>query len=138
MTAMYLLDTDICSYIMKRTHANLLDKLLTVELEQIAISVVSEAELLYGVKLSTKPAAAQTSVDEFIKHVRVVNWTRAAARHYAEIRANLHKRGKMIGSNDLMIAAHALSLDATLITNNEREFRRVPGLSIENWSKSDS
>lgn len=138
MTAMYLLDTDICSYIMKRTHPNLLDRLLKTELEEIAISVVSEAELLYGIKLSTKSAVAQASFDEFIKHVKVINWTREAARHYAEIRAKLHKRGKMIGSNDLMIAAHALSLNATLVTNNEREFRSVHGLEVENWSKSDS
>jgi tRNA(fMet)-specific endonuclease VapC len=67
-----------------------------------------------------------------VKHLSVVGWTEGAAGHYAEIRSHLHKRGQMIGANDLMIAAHARSAGAVLVTNNEREFRRVPGLKVEN------
>jgi tRNA(fMet)-specific endonuclease VapC len=134
MSNLYLFDTDTCSYIMKRSHPALLARLLQVDLEDIAISVVTEAELLYGVKLSTKPTLAKASFDGFIKHMRVISWSREAAEHYADIRADLHKRGKMIGANDLMIAAHARSLESTLVTKNEKEFRRVRGLAIENWS----
>jgi tRNA(fMet)-specific endonuclease VapC len=131
---LYLLDTDICSYIMKRSHPKLLDKMRSVDLELIAISIVTEAELLYGIKLSTKPSVANAAFEDFIKHVRVIAWDHEAAKNYADIRAFLHKRGQMIGANDLMIAAHARSLGATLVTNNEREFRRVRELKIENWS----
>ncbi|HEY9868969.1 MAG TPA: PIN domain-containing protein [Candidatus Obscuribacterales bacterium] len=132
---LYLLDTDICSYIMKRSHPELLEKLRRVDLESIAISVVTEAGLLYGIKLSSKPRLARAAFDGFIKHVRVLDWARAAAEDYADIRANLHKAGKLIGANDLMIAAHCRSLGATLVTNSTREFSRVKGLSIENWAE---
>jgi tRNA(fMet)-specific endonuclease VapC len=120
---------------MKRSHQRLLDKLCAVDLERIVISVVTEAELLYGVKLSPKNKQAKVSFDGFIKHVRVIDWGREAAEHYAEIRSYLRKRGEMIGANDLMIAAHARSLSATIVTNNEREFRRVKGLALENWTQ---
>jgi len=131
---LYLLDTDTCSYIMKRTHPQLLSKLRGVDPEHLAVSVVTEAELLYGVRLSPLQKRAQTAFDEFIKHVRVLNWDRGAAEHYADIRAYLKKKGEMIGANDLMIAAHGRSLEATVITNNQREFRRVQKLRVENWS----
>jgi tRNA(fMet)-specific endonuclease VapC len=129
-----LLDTDICSYIMKRSHPHLIEKLRNIDVESIAVSVVTEAELLYGVKLSNKPQLTQAALDGFITHVRVLDWTRAAAQHYADIRANLHKHGEPIGANDLMIAAHARSLNATVITNNIREFRKVKHLSVDNWA----
>ena len=93
---LYMLDTDICSYVMKRTHPRLLQKLRTVDIEQIAISVVTEAELLYGIKLSAKPSLAREAFEGFIKHVSVLPWGRDAGEHYADIRANLHKRGQMI------------------------------------------
>lgn len=131
----YLLHTDICSYIMKRSHPYLLRRLQKVNLEHIVISVVTEAELLYGIKLSGKPALAKAAFEGFIKHVAVIDWTRAAAEHYADIRADLHVRGQMIGSNDLMIAAHARSLKATIVTNNVREFKRVKELIVENWAE---
>jgi tRNA(fMet)-specific endonuclease VapC len=120
---------------MKRSHEKLLEKLRIVELERTGISVITEAELLYGVKLAQKPKLVKAAFDSFIKHVHVFDWGRDAAEHYASIRAELRKRGEIIGANDLMIAAHAMSLGANLITNNEREFRRVKGLNIENWTK---
>jgi tRNA(fMet)-specific endonuclease VapC len=131
---LFLLDTDICSYIMKRSHARLLKKLQAVEIERITISVVTEAELLYGIKLSSKPKLTRDAYHGFIRHVRIFELDRHAAEHYAEIRADLHKHGNMIGANDLMIAAHARSLDATIVTNNEREFGRIKGLKVENWT----
>jgi tRNA(fMet)-specific endonuclease VapC len=132
---LYLLDTDICSYVMKRSHEKLIEKLRVIPLEEIAISVITEAELLYELQISPKPKLVRASFDAFIKHVSVREWTSAAAQHYAEIRANLHKRGQLIGANDLMIAAHASSLQAILVTNNQREFGRVRGLAVENWTK---
>jgi len=131
---LYLLDTDICSYIMKRSHPRLLKKLRAVDLEQIAISVVTEAELLYGIRLSAKPNLAREAFEGFIRHVSILEWGREAGEHYSDIRAYLHRRGEMIGVNDLMMAAHGRSLGATLVTNNEKEFRRVKGLRIENWA----
>ena len=131
---LYLLDTDICSYIMKRSNPKLLDKLRLIPIENIAVSVVTEAELLFGIKLSSKPKLTRTAFDGFMIHILVLEWTRDAAEHYADIRANLHKRGELIGANDLMIAAHARALGATVVTNNEREFRRVKGLAVENWT----
>ncbi|MBI4533540.1 MAG: PIN domain-containing protein [Candidatus Melainabacteria bacterium] len=132
---LYLLDTDICSYIMKRSHLLLLEKLRSVELESIAVSVITEAELLYGIKSCSKPKLARAAFDGFIRHVQVLDWSRDAAEHYADIRANLHKRCQLIGANDLMIAAHSRSLGATIVTNNVREFRRVQRLTVQNWAQ---
>lgn len=129
----YLLDTDICSYIMKRSHPNVVDKLKTVSIDRVTVSVITEAELLYGIKLSGAPKRARTALDDFLRHVQVIEWTRSAAEHYADIRADLHRKGRLIGANDLMIAAHGRSLDAIVVTNNIREFSRVKGLLVENW-----
>ena len=133
--ASYILDTDTCSYIMKRSHAQLLKKIQTIPLADQAVSVVTMAELLYGAKQSTKPKLAIESFDVFIKHLAVLDWTREAAEHYADIRADLKRRGEMIGANDLLIAAHARSVKFVLVTNNVREFRRVKGLKVENWAE---
>lgn len=133
--AVYILDTDTCSYIMKRSHPVLLAKIQTVLLAEQAVSVVTMAELLYGAKLSTKPKTAMESFNDFIKHLAVLDWTQEAAEHYADLRADLKRRGEMIGSNDLLIAAHARSIKAVMVTNNVREFGRVKGLKVENWSE---
>lgn len=131
----YILDTDTCSYIMKRSHPKLLDKIQIVPLIDQAVSVVTMAELLYGTKLSAKPQIALAAYTDFIKHLSVLDWTQEAAEHYADIRADLKKRGEMIGSNDLLIAAHARSANAILVTNNVREFGRVTNLVVENWTE---
>jgi tRNA(fMet)-specific endonuclease VapC len=119
---------------MKRSHPLLLERIRAVPLSQQAVSVVTMAELLYGAKLSVQPKQAHAAFDAFIRHVEVIEWSVGAAEHYADIRANLKRRGEMIGANDLLIAAHARSLKAVLVTNNVREFGRVRGLRIENWS----
>jgi len=133
--ALYILDTDACSYIMKRSNPNLLKKIQTIPLTDQAISVVTMAELLFGAKLSTKPQLAMAAYTDFIKHLSVLDWTQEAAEHYADIRADLKKRGEMIGSNDLLIAAHARSMKAVLVTNNVRECGRVVDLFVENWTE---
>jgi tRNA(fMet)-specific endonuclease VapC len=120
---------------MKRSSTALLAKVRTVPLAQQTVSVVTVAELLYGVKLSSDTGRLREAYEAFIRHLTVLDWTTAAAEEYANIRADLKLRGEMIGANDLLIAAHALSLKATLVTNNVREFRRIKRLKIENWSR---
>lgn len=128
-----MFDTDTCAFILRRTSSELLDRIQKVPLENQSMSVVTLAELLYGVQVSAKKKANRIAVDTLVRHVEVLDWSRAAAEHYAEIRADLKKRGQLIGANDLLIAAHARSLGVALVTNNVKEFRRVKGLSVENW-----
>lgn len=131
---LYMLDTDTCAFIMRGSSEALARRLQAVPLEKQAISVVTLAELLYGVRVSAKTRQNRIALEAFLKHVSVLDWTEGAAEHYAEIRVHLHKKGQMIGANDLLIAAHAKNADAVLVTNNEREFRRVPALRVENWN----
>jgi tRNA(fMet)-specific endonuclease VapC len=132
----YMLDTDTCSYIMKRTHENILKRLAKLPVEDVCISVITKSELLFGVEISPKRRQDEEALDAFLRYVEVLDFPNAAALHYAKIRAELRAKGMMIGANDLLIAAHACSLGLTLITNNTREFRRVRGLEIENWVTS--
>jgi tRNA(fMet)-specific endonuclease VapC len=133
MSSLYMLDTDTCAFVLRRSSAVLLDRIQSVPLMQQAISVVTYAELLYGVQVSSKKKANQEAVDALVRHLRVLEWSQDAAGHYAEIRADLKKKGSMIGANDLMIAAHARSLAAIVVTNNVKDFERVKGLKVENW-----
>jgi tRNA(fMet)-specific endonuclease VapC len=128
-----MLDTDICSFILKRSNEAVLRRLRSVPVESVSISVITKGELLYGVAVSPQRTRDRRAVDAFLQHVAVIDFAAIAAEHYAEIRADLRRRGAMIGANDLLIAAHARSLDLTLVTNNTREFGRVRGLAVENW-----
>ena len=130
----FMLDTDTCSYIMKRSHPLVLKRLQSVPVGDVCMSVVSKAELLYGVEVSPRRAQDAAALAAFLPYVEVVALDDDAARHYAEIRADLKRRGVMIGANDLFIAAHARALDLTLVTNNTAEFERVKDLKLENWT----
>jgi tRNA(fMet)-specific endonuclease VapC len=130
----FMLDTDICSYIMKRSHPQVLKRLQSVPVDDVCMSVVTKAELLYGVELSPRRAQDAAALAAFLPYVKSLDLTDDATTHYAEIRANLKKRGAMIGANDLFIAAHARARGLTLVTNNVAEFERVRGLSLENWT----
>jgi tRNA(fMet)-specific endonuclease VapC len=130
----YMLDTDTCSYIMKRSHDAVLKKLAKVPTSDVCISVITKSELLYGVEVSPKRRQDEAAVDALLRYVEVLDFPDDASSHYAKIRADLKARGAMIGANDLLIAAHARSHNLTLITNNTREFRRVRNLSIDNWT----
>lgn len=132
--AEYMLDTDISSYIMKRSHAAVLRRLQTVPIGVVAISVITKSELLYGVEVSPRRQQDSVALSEYLRHVEVLDFPDEAALHYAQIRAALKASGTMIGANDLFIAAHARSLRLTLVTNNTGEFGRVPELKIENWA----
>jgi len=132
--AEYLLDTDISSYIMKRSHEAVLRRLQMVPIGVIAISVITKSELLYGVEASPRRQQDSVALSEYLRHVEVLDFPDEAASHYAQIRAALKANATMIGANDLFIAAHARSLRLTLVTNNTGEFGRVPDLKIENWA----
>ena len=132
--AEYLLDTDISSYIMKRSHEAVLRRLQSVPIGAVAISVITKSELLYGVEVSPRRQQDSLALSEYLRHVEVLDFPDEAALHYAQIRAALKASGAMIGANDLFIAAHARSLRLTLVTNNTAEFCRVPDLKIENWA----
>jgi tRNA(fMet)-specific endonuclease VapC len=131
--SLYMLDTDTCAFILRRSSQQLLERIQAVPLQQQAASVITLAELLYGVQVSSKKKANRAAVDELMRHLTVVEWSRDAAEHYAEIRADLKKKGQLIGSNDLLIAAHARSAGAVVVTNNVKDFGRVKGLEVENW-----
>ena len=131
----YMLDTDTCSYVMKRSNDALLKRLREVPVSDVCISVITKSELLYGVEVSPRRTQDETALDAFLRYVEVLDFPDEAAAHYAEIRARLKSGGTMIGANNLFIAAHARSLGLTLVTNNTREFARVPTLKIENWTR---
>ena len=133
--AEYMLDTDISSYIMKRSHDAVLKRLQKVPIGVVCISVITKSELLFGVQVSPRRQQDRDALDQYLRHVEVLDFPGEAAIHYAQIRAVLKSRGTMIGANDLFIAAHARALDLTLVTNNTEEFGRVSDLKIENWIK---
>lgn len=128
-----MLDTDTCAFVLRRTSEVLLQRIQAVPVAQQSMSVVTYAELLYGVQVSSKKKANQAAVDALAVHLAILEWPANAAQHYAEIRTDLKKKGALIGSNDLLIAAHARSIDATVVTNNTKDFARVKGLKVENW-----
>lgn len=135
MSELYMLDTDTCVFVLRRSSEALLVRLQAVPVAQQVISVVTHTELLYGAQVSSKKKANLAAVESLVRHLAVLDWPRNAAVHYAEIRAALKKKGSMIGANDLMIAAHARSLGATVVTNNTKDFARVKGLEVENWMR---
>jgi len=132
--ARFMLATDTCSYIMKRSHPLLLKRLQSVSVDDVCMSVVTKAELLFGVEVSPRRAHDAAALAAFLPYVEAVVLDEGAALHYAEIRADLKRRGAMIGANGLFIAAHARALDLTLVTNNSAEFERVTDLKLENWT----
>jgi tRNA(fMet)-specific endonuclease VapC len=130
----YLLDTNICIYIIKKSPSRVLGKLTSVQVGDAAISSITLSELEYGVAKSSKPQQNREALSAFLTPFEILSYDQSAAAHYGAIRSYLEKKGILIGPMDLLIAAHALSLSLTMVTNNVREFRRVPGLLLENWS----
>lgn len=128
-----MLDTNIVSHFIKGA-AKVCDKIVSIPMSVIAISAITEGELLFG--LAKNPTAKQLAmvVHEFLIRVDVIPWDRVAAGRYGELRATMQKKGKILGNLDLLIAAHALAQDRVLITN-DRAFSHVEGLKIEDWSQ---
>ena len=130
----YMLDTDTCSYIMKRSNDAVLKRLQQVPVGDVCISVITKSELLFGVELSPRRQQNEVALNAFLRYVELLDFPDEASLHYAKIRADLNTLGTMIGANDLFIAAHARSLGLMLVTNSTREFGRVRDLAIENWT----
>ncbi|MGA1982767.1 MAG: PIN domain-containing protein [Acidobacteriaceae bacterium] len=130
----YMLDTDISSYVMKRSNDAVLKRLTKVPVADVSISAITKSELMYGVEVSPRRQQDQAALDAYLRHVEVLDYPSEGAQDYAQIRAALKTSATLIGANDLFIAAHARCLGLTLVTNNTREFRRVAGLTIENWA----
>ena len=129
-----LLDTDICIHLIRERPPTILERFDEYAVGDIGISAITLAELEYGVSKSRKAAKNRQALDQFLEPLLVPDFDRAAASAYGKLRATLEKKGQMIGGMDLLIASHALSLKARLVTHNVREFARVPGLQVETWS----
>jgi tRNA(fMet)-specific endonuclease VapC len=127
-----LLDTDTTSYVFAHRNDRVRERFLAFAVGDIAISAITAAELVFGSALNPSERNRH-AVERAIESLRVAPFDLAASRAYGRIRATLQRRGTLIGSHDMLIAAHALSLDLPLVTNNVREFSRVPGLRVENW-----
>ena len=130
---LYMLDTDTSSYIIKNRPESVRRRLVQVKPEQLCISIITYAELLYGVERSSSQQVNHEIVMDFVRRLLVQTWDEAAAEVYAKLRADLERVGQPIGGMDMQIAVHALSLQAILVTNNTRHFERVSGLVLENW-----
>lgn len=128
-----LLDTNICIYLIRRKPVALLRKFTTFRAGDLALSSITVAELQHGVEKSGDPARNRGALEQFLLPFAVVAFDRAAAAAYGRVRADLERRGTPIGALDMLIAAHALHLEVTLVTNTMREFSRVPGLTLEDW-----
>ena len=131
----YMLDTDICSYIIRERPLKVFEHFEALKMDQICISAVTYAELIYGVEHSSSKKINRSIVNQFVKHLSIIDWNKKAAEHYGNIRAIFQADGNIIGAMDMMIAAHARSRKMVLVTNNEKHFKRVPKLQIENWTK---
>ena len=128
-----MLDTNTCIYIIKRKPLDVIERFNQTEISQIGISSITLSELLYGVSKSSKPEQNQMALMQFIAPLEILPYGDEAAQQYGRLRAYLEKQGTPIGSLDMLIAAHALSIGCILVTNNEKEFNRVPNLNIDNW-----
>ena len=131
----YMLDTNICIYIIKKKPAHVIERFRQTPISQIGISSITLSELEYGVAKSSKPDQNQFALAQFLAPLEISSYGDEAAQQYGMLRALLEKQGTPIGSLDMLIAAHVLSINCILVTNNEKEFNRVANLKIDNWVK---
>ncbi len=133
MAVQFLLDTNICIYIHRRRPVKVLERFKELEPGDAVISVITWGELLFGAEKSMHRKKVLQLLEEFKSLIPVLPMSESTGETYGEIRAYLEKIGKPIGNNDLWIAAHARTEALTIVTNNEREFKRIPGLQVQNW-----
>lgn len=126
------LDTNICSYILRRHPASMIERFATLDRQQLWLSAIVAAELRFGAAKLASPKFS-AAVEAWLAGFDVRPWPVDAAHHYAQLRAALERAGQPVGGMDMLIAAHALAEDSVVITNNAREFLRVPGLAVEEW-----
>jgi tRNA(fMet)-specific endonuclease VapC len=129
----YMLDTNMCIYIIKKKPARVLEKFTSLKTDDVCISAITLAELQYGVYKSMFPERNELALLNFLVPITLLSFSDGASIFYGKIRRDLEKRGQVIGANDLLIAAHALSENLILVTNNTKEFCRIPNLALENW-----
>jgi tRNA(fMet)-specific endonuclease VapC len=134
MPVRYLLDTNMASYVIKGNFPHVRERLLKIPMSDVGVSVVTEAELRFGVAKKPQAANLATAVEEFLLRVEVLAWDSEAAKSYAKIRADLERSGEPMGNLDMMIAAHAVATQAVLVTH-DRIFHRVKQLKLEDWTK---
>lgn len=132
---MYMLDTNICIYMIKQKPRQVIEKLKNMNKADLCISSITYSELLYGAEKSSNIAKNLLALTMFLSNIEILPYDENASVDYGFIRLDLEKKGKPIGPLDMLIAAHAASLRMILVTNNEKEFERVKGLNIENWTK---
>jgi len=131
----YLIDTNICIYIMNKRPTGIIHKFKRFDVGEICVSTITVSELQYGVSKSKNRRLNKQRIEEFLSPLEILPYDEIAASIYGDIRIQLEKRGEPIGPLDLLIAAHALSKNLVLISNNEKEFKRVKNLKVENWVK---
>ena len=129
-----ILDTNICIYIIRQQPSSVVNRLVAVPSEDVGISVVTVCELRFGASKSARAEQNHAALDKFLSPFEIALFDEPASKVYGEIRSSLEKKGRPIGPLDTLIAAHAVSRSAQLITNNVKEFSRVPGLELENWT----
>jgi tRNA(fMet)-specific endonuclease VapC len=132
----YLVDTDICIYIMNKRPIEVINKFSQFAPGDIAISSITVSELEFGVTNSLRKEENTIRLDEFLVPFEILSYDQVAAKTYGVIRTQLEKAGRPLGPLDMLIAAHALSRNLALVTNNEKEFKKVKGLKVESWVKS--
>jgi tRNA(fMet)-specific endonuclease VapC len=130
---MFLIDTNICIYIMNDHPPQVIQKFREIGVGNVCISSITVSELQYGVCKSKQIKKNIKRLDEFLSPFEIISYDESASIYYGQIRSHLEKKGNVIGPLDMLIAAHALSEKLTLITNNEKEFKRVKSLKVENW-----
>jgi tRNA(fMet)-specific endonuclease VapC len=128
-----MLDTNICIYLIKKKPPGVLKKLAEHKISEVGISAITVAELEYGVEKSAQTDKNRDALAEFLAPFEIMPFDERASLEYGRIRAHLERKGTLIGSMDMLIAAHAQSLGVTLVTNNAKEFKRMPHLQVENW-----
>ena len=128
----YLLDTNIVIYVLKRRPKEVLE-IFNTNASRMAVSSITLSELIYGAEKSPNVDKNLEAIEEFVSHLDVLPYDAKASQHYGQVKVALEKKGEIIGENDIHIAAHAISQGLILVTNNLREFKRVPNLAIENW-----
>lgn len=133
MSLRYLLDTNICIYIAKQKPREVLARFEQLEVGMVGMSAITYGELLHGAQKTNNAQKARDTIHQLCDFIPALPMSLKTPEFYASIRADLEQKGNMIGNNDLWIAAHCLDLDIILVTNNDREFSRVPALNIENW-----
>jgi len=129
----YLLDTNICIYIIKKKPLSVINKLRKLDISNVAISSITLSEMEYGISKSSSKERNKLALTEFLAPIEILPYDDNAANYYGDIRSNLEKSGQTIGPLDTLIAAHTLALNAVLVTNNMNEFSRVKNLVVENW-----